>query len=565
MKTHILREIYVSFIKKHWKYYVVLLVSLLSIPINQIGVPHYYGKIVDLLKQNKIDKASKTFTFLVLIWISVQFLNFIQNWASIQIWPRLTAHSESYIYTKLLDHYRGNFEELKVGEILTKIIKLPWMLDDIQDILQDFVLTSSVIVLSNFGYLTYHSPYLGLCYFVGACSLILCGSFYYNTCKDYKEREERQYDVTHGNIEDSLSNLISIYSSNNENLEKKKVEKETESYTKIIIEHGKHNIKYKAYFSIINVLIFIGLNATTLWLYKNKKIKLAALVSIFILNYNILGSLIVYFKNVRNYISIKATISYVNDFFESLPDIVKKGNKKIEDTTSGAQLIFENVGFKIKEENKEILKNVNFRIDPGENVLIMGKIGSGKSTIIRLLMSYQHHSSGEIYIAGKSIDDYSLEILRNTIQYVPQTPSLFNRTLWENLSYGFKEGEVKESDFITILEDLNMKETAQTFKEKMHKSVGKKGSHLSGGQRQIVWILRCLLKKAPVVILDEPTSALDEDSRNKVVTLMKTLQKKRTIIVISHDKDFLQIMDRLLLVDNGSIIQDKLLVKQTPF
>ena len=278
-----------------------------------------------------------------------------------------------------------------------------------------------------------------------------------------------------------------------------------------------------------------------------------------------MGSLIVYFKNVRNYISIKATISYVNDFFESLPDIVKKGNKKIEDTTSGAQLIFENVGFKIKEENKEILKNVNFRIDPGENVLIMGKIGSGKSTIIRLLMSYQHHSSGEIYIAGKSIDDYSLEILRNTIQYVPQTPSLFNRTLWENLSYGFKEGEVKESDFITILEDLNMKETAQTFKEKMHKSVGKKGSHLSGGQRQIVWILRCLLKKAPVVILDEPTSALDEDSRNKVVTLMKTLQKKRTIIVISHDKDFLQIMDRLLLVDNGSIIQDKLLVKQTPF
>jgi ABC-type bacteriocin/lantibiotic exporter with double-glycine peptidase domain len=148
---------------------------------------------------------------------------------------------------------------------------------------------------------------------------------------------------------------------------------------------------------------------------------------------------------------------------------------------------------------------------------------------------------------------------------VPQTPRLFNRTLWENLSYGFKEGEVKESDFITILEDLNMKETAQTFKEKMHKSVGKKGSHLSGGQRQIVWILRCLLKKAPVVILDEPTSALDEDSRNKVVTLMKTLQKKRTIIVISHDKDFLQIMDRLLLVDNGSIIQDKLLVKQTLF
>ena len=565
MKTHILKDIFIDFIKKHWKYYLILLLSFISIPINQISVPHYYGKIVDLLKENKINEASKVLSLLIAIWVGVQFLNFIQSWASIQIWPRLTAHSESYIYNKLLTHYRGNFEELKVGEILTKMIKLPWILDSIQDIIQDFVLTYSIIILSNFGYLTYHSPYLGVCYVIGACALMFCGTFYYHSCKDFKKREELQYDDAHGQIEDSLSNLIAIYSSNKEKYEKEKMDKEAAIVTNTIIEHGKCKIKYKLYFSIINVLIFIGLNATTLWLYKTKKIKLAGLVSIFILNYNILGSLIVYFKNIRNYISMKANISYVNDFFESLPDIVKKGNEKIENTSQGAQIIFENVGFKIKEENKEILKNVNFRIDPGENVLIMGKIGSGKSTIGRLLMGYQHHSSGEIYIAGKQIDDYSLGTLRNIIQYVPQTPSLFNRTLWENLSYGFKEGEVKESDFITILEELNMKETAQTFKEKMHKSVGKKGSHLSGGQRQIVWILRCLLKKAPVVILDEPTSALDDDSRNKVVTLMKSLQSNRTVIVISHDKDFLQIMDRLLLIDNKTIAQDKLLVKQTPF
>ena len=560
-----LKDIYITFIKKHWKYYVILLLSFISIPINQIAVPHYYGKIVDLLKQNKIDRASKTLGILVGIWILVQSLNFTQSWASIQVWPRFAAHSESYIYKKILEHYRGNFEELKVGGILTKMIKLPWILDNIQDIVQDFVLTYSVIILSNFGYLTYNSPYLGLVYFIGASVLLFCGTYYYDNCKDFKKREEMQFDNAHENIEDSLSNLMAIYSSNNENKEKKKVDKEAELFTNTTIAHGSCNIRYRFYFNMLNVIIFIGLNVTTLWLYKSKKINLAALVSIFILNYNILGSLIVYFKNIRNYINMKADISYVNDFFDSLPDVVKTGNKKIQNTEKGAQIIFDDVSFDVKENNKKILNSISFRIDPGENVLIMGKIGSGKSTIGRLLMGYQRHTQGQIYIGGNPIEDYSLETLRNVIQYVPQTPTLFNRTLWENLSYGFEEGSVTEHDFIKVLEELNMKETAITFKEKMHQLVGKKGSHLSGGQRQIVWILRCLLKKAPVVILDEPTSALDEDSRNKVITLLKSLQKNRTLIIISHDKDFMKLMDRLLILENGKIQKDKVLVKQTSF
>lgn len=565
MKLDILKDIYVSFIKKHWKYYTILLLSFLSIPISQVSVPHYYGKIVDLLKDKKVDKASKALCVLLGLWIIVQSLNFVQSWAQINVWPRFTSYSEGYIYNKILDHYRGEFQELKVGDILTKMIKLPWILDDIQDIVQDFVMTYSVTILSNFGYLTYQSPYLGLCYVVGALSLMYCGTHYYHSCKDFKKREELKYDAAHENIEDSLSNLLAIYASNKENDEKAKVNAENESITNIIIAHGKCNIKYRVYFTIINIFIFIGLNFTTLWLYKNNKIKLDALVSIFILNYNILGSLIIYFKNIRSYISMKANIEYVNEFFESLPDVVHTGNKKVENTSRGAQIVFENVSFKIPKEKKKILDNISFTVEPGENVLLMGKIGSGKSTIGKILMGLQKHSSGDVYIAGKRIQDYTLETLRNTIQYVPQSPNLFNRTLWENLSYGFEKGEVKEEDFIQVLNELGMKETSTRFKNMMHKEVGKKGSFLSGGQRQIVWILRCLLKKAPVVILDEPTSALDDDSRDKIFTLMKTLQKNKTVIVITHDKDFLQHMGRLLVLNNGGIEKDKLLVKQTYF
>ena len=195
----------------------------------------------------------------------------------------------------------------------------------------------------------------------------------------------------------------------------------------------------------------------------------------------------------------------------------------------------------------------------------MGSIGSGKSTIGKLLMGLQQPTKGGIFIGGKDIREIGLEKLRDMIEYVPQTPSLFNRTLWENLSYGFKEGEVTEETFLNILRELEMNEIADIFASRMHQSVGKKGSFLSGGQRQIVWLLRCLVKKSKIVILDEPTSALDEENRDRVIKLLQSLKHKKTLLVITHDKDLLRHMSRLLYVDAGKITKDKVLVKQTPF
>ena len=559
-----IKDIYITFIKKHWKYYIFYFLSFISIPINQVVVPHYYGKIIELLKGKNIEKAGKFLAKLLGIWVLIQGLNYTQALAELNVWPRFTSYSEGVVFDTIVDRYRGNFQELEVGKILTKMIKLPWILDSIQDNVQDFVLNYSVVILSNFGYLTYQSPYLGLVYVLGVCSLLYCGTHFYANCKHFKIIEENEYDTTHGNIEDSLSNLVTVYANNKEQDEMNKMKKESSKVTDITIKRGKCNIKYRIYFSILNVLIFIGLNYTALHLFKKGKIKIAALTAIFILNYNILGSLIIYFKNVRNYIELKANLAYVNEFIDSLPDKIEPPKNK-NNTLGGFDIDMRNVYFTSNDGKKEILKDISIFVKEGESVAIMGSIGSGKSTIGKLLMGLQQPTKGGIFIGGKDIREIGLEKLRDMIEYVPQTPSLFNRTLWENLSYGFKEGEVTEETFLNILRELEMNEIADIFASRMHQSVGKKGSFLSGGQRQIVWLLRCLVKKSKIVILDEPTSALDEENRDRVIKLLQSLKHKKTLLVITHDKDLLRHMSRLLYVDAGKITKDKVLVKQTPF
>ena len=113
-----------------------------------------------------------------------------------------------------------------------------------------------------------------------------------------------------------------------------------------------------------------------------------------------------------------------------------------------------------------------------------------------------------------------------------------------------------------ILKDNGLNDIEKVYREKMYKEVGKLGSNLSGGQKQLVWLIRCMLRPSNVIILDEPTSALDENSRRNVENVIKALSKTRTLIIITHDKELLQHMDRMIYFDKGKIIKDEMLKKK---
>ena len=223
----------------------------------------------------------------------------------------------------------------------------------------------------------------------------------------------------------------------------------------------------------------------------------------------------------------------------------------------GISIELQKVDYKIPGTDKFLYKDLDLFIPKNQSLVIMGNIGSGKSTLAKLLTKLQDIDDGKILLNGVNNKKLNTDNIRQNIIYIPQMPILFDRTLWENISYGFKEGELKREDVLDILEKMGMGELGLIFKNRFDKSVGKKGSFLSGGQRQVVWVLRALLGKAKVIILDEPTSALDDDNKENVKRMIKFLTKNRTLIIITHEKELLEGMDRVIVFDNGAIKNDK--------
>ena len=553
------REVYNQFYKDNkWKYIIYMLLYI-RVPLKQIGMPHFYGKVIGALNNKDTNTAGKLLLLLLGIWIVLQILNLTKEYLYTKMWPKIVAFSEQTLFKKIIDAYNTNFKELKVGELVTKLVKMPWILDEIIYYIH-FFSENVVMMISNLIYLSIKSKQLGLAYFSGIIIFLLLGRAFIKDCRKVIIQKEEKYDEVHGKIEDVLSNLITVYTGKQQKQETEKVVKENKKIIDLDIKKGLCQLKYKVGFSIINVLIFIALNFISFNLFKKGEINLSGLSAIFILNYNILNTLIIYFKNAQQYVNVSADYMYLTQFLESLPDFdLKAENSKdnVRNTDYGIRIDFKNIDFTIESTNNKIYKDLSLTIPENQNVVIMGSIGSGKSTFAKLLVKLQEPDKGKILLNGVNYNKLNVDNIRRNIIYIPQMPILFDRTLWENISYGFKRDEIKKRDVLDILNKMGMEDLAEVFGERFDKSVGKKGSFLSGGQRQVVWVLRALFGKAKVIILDEPTSALDDESKTNVRKMIRFLTRKRTLIIITHDKDLLTGMDRVIVFNEGAIQYDK--------
>ena len=556
---NLVKDIYLEFFKNHKQFYFLFLLNVISTPLKQVGIPHFYGKIIECLKKPDIQGATKMLFILLIVWISIQGLNVVQNWAELHTWPRFAAFAEEQMLNNVIDRYNTHFQELKTGEIVTKLIKLPWILDHIQDYIQEFFMDNLIVVGSNILYLSYHSKYLGLVYSLGIIVYVLVGIKFVKECGKFKAQSEQNYDECHSKVEDILSNLISVYTSKQSDSEKKLVRTNNQKIVSGQIRRQLCNLKYKVIFSIVNILIFIGLNFITLKLYTSKKISMGTLSAVFILNFNILTSLIMFYRNAKNFASIRGNWEYINRFLSTLPDYDPPSSNTIKNPSDGIFIEFKDIEYIIPNTDKKLYENFNLEIPENQSLVIMGTIGSGKSTFAKLLVGLQTPTGGEIFLNNISSKKLNIDSIRENVIYIPQSPVLFDRTLWENISYGYS-GEKKSitlAKIYKLLDEMKMHDIRDIFEERMDEPVGKKGSFLSGGQRQVVWILRALLGKAKVIILDEPTSALDSKSKEQIRNMIHYVTKNRTLIIITHDSDLLENMDRLIVFNEGKIVKDK--------
>ncbi|MDW1522117.1 lipid A ABC transporter ATP-binding protein/permease MsbA [Vibrio sp. Vb5032] len=231
----------------------------------------------------------------------------------------------------------------------------------------------------------------------------------------------------------------------------------------------------------------------------------------------------------------------------------KNEGKLIVERANG-DVSVKNVSFTYTGAEKPALENVSFDIPRGKTVALVGRSGSGKSTIANLFNRFYDVDSGSITLDGHDIRDYELKNLRQQFALVSQNVHLFNDTIANNIAYA-TDGQYERSDIEKAATLAHAMEFIGKMDDGLDTMIGENGASLSGGQRQRVAIARALLRDAPVLILDEATSALDTESERAIQAALDELQKDKTVLVIAHRLSTIEKADEILVVDDGAIIE----------
>ncbi|ALS33185.1 ATP-binding cassette, subfamily B, bacterial MsbA [Pseudoalteromonas translucida KMM 520] len=248
-------------------------------------------------------------------------------------------------------------------------------------------------------------------------------------------------------------------------------------------------------------------------------------------------------------------VSAAQSVFLILDEEVEKDTGTVSVDKVKGLIEVKNVTFKYPTKDEPVLNNLSLTIKAGESIALVGRSGSGKSTISNLLPRYYDlEAPSEILLDGIALHDYKLTDLRRQFALVSQQVVLFNDSIANNICYGLQR-EISQQELEKVAKQAHVWEFVKDLPEQLNTMVGENGVMLSGGQRQRIAIARAILKDAPILILDEATSALDTESEKLIQQALEALMKDKTSIVIAHRLSTIENSDRIYVIDNGSVIE----------
>lgn len=520
--------------------FLICALLLFTYPLQKVVLPKYYGKVISNLQDGSNKNFIESAKMLLIVYASIQFLHSIYQKVQGTLVPKFSEFSMKKIFSSLLKNDNEDFENMKVGEILAKISKLPSLIYRYLDILKSVVFSQLIVFVTCVFHYSQISFQTFLAFIMIVLGVLLLQFITYKTTMGVETKREQEQDKIYQHLQDVLNNLISVIVCKNEDHEKDKLGTIFESFTKTFNKVLNINFIMRVIFSFFNIFSFCLLNYILYKEYSNKNITKEHFISSFIITYSVLQLFNDGAHSVRMLVDMTSQITDMEHFFNN-HIFQKKHKTKEKDIFKNGNIVFKNVNHTYNKDGNEhvALKNVNLVIKQNENIALTGHIGSGKSTLIKALLKLTVPTSGTVTIGGIDINNISKKELYSHVFYIPQKPKLMNRTLYENIIYGLEERENKKGILIkieNIMTFMKLDEiTKKTFIEKMNDSVGLEGSKLSGGQRQLVWIIRALLRNPSIIIMDEPTSSLDKSNKQKIYNIIEEIGIQKTIIVISHD------------------------------
>ncbi|MDO6674558.1 ABC transporter ATP-binding protein [Tenacibaculum sp. 1_MG-2023] len=285
-------------------------------------------------------------------------------------------------------------------------------------------------------------------------------------------------------------------------------------------------------------------------LYINDEIKVGA-IGAFVMYVNILTWPVAVVGWVTSMVQqAEASQERINEFLEQVPEI-KNANEG--ETIIEGNIEFKHVSLTYEDTNITALKDVSFKVEKGETLAVLGKTGSGKSSIINLVSRLYDTTKGSVLMDGKDIKTCNLYDIRNQIGFVPQEPFLFSDTIENNIKFG-KE-DATEEEIIEAAKNAVIHENIIDFKQGYKTILGERGVTLSGGQKQRTSIARAIIKNPKILIFDDCLSAVDTETEERILSNLERVSSDKTTIIISHRVSSAKNADKIIVLDNGKIIQ----------
>ncbi len=364
------------------------------------------------------------------------------------------------------------------------------------------------------------------------------------------KRLQEQLAVFVTTMKDFLGGIRVIKSFGTERYEARKFRKENEEYYR----RYQSNIGTRASFELVEGIVMSFVIALVViyggYEVAANRLSFAAWAFIF----NSLGEIHENVSDTMEILGRVQTNSYsiqrVFDVLDTEEEDFSSAFLEVDEETKG-KIEFKNVSFRYSPIDDLVLRDISFQVKEGETVSIVGKSGSGKSTIVNLLLRLYRLQDGDITIDGNSITNLPIERYRNEVAVVPQDTYLFFGTISENISYGIDD--MDEKKLLNVSSKAHVLEFAQRMPEGLETFIGEEGSSLSGGQRQRVAIARALLRDPKVLILDEATSALDSNAEKLIHKALEETMKKVTSLVVTHKMRVAMNADRIIVIDEGRI------------
>ncbi|MEE9451386.1 MAG: ABC transporter ATP-binding protein [Gammaproteobacteria bacterium] len=487
------------------------------------------------------------------LWITIEIMFRLQGFMLAKTMPRLEAnlrmamfrYVQGHSYTYFANHFAGNISNRisdmtqSVARLLqiTMAVFIPALVALIIATTIFFIIDMMFAVLL-FGWVILH---LGVCFaFANKCSAL---SKVHATSRSFLT----------GKIVDAFTNIINVKLFARQRYEYayageyQKDERDKQYSAFLILE------KIKIILGILS-FIFPGILLTWYLIYswQQGSITVGDLVLIFNTNWNIMTIVWLVGAELPNFFKEVGICQQALTLIQVKHEIVDPVNAKTLLVKKG-DIHFDAVNFHYTKTH-QVFKNINLHVKAGTKVGLVGFSGSGKSTFVNLILRFFEVESGHIRIDGTDITQVSLESLRNQIAMIPQDPTLFHRTIMDNIRYG--NIDASDEAVFTAAKQAHCHEFIHQLPEHYQALVGERGIKLSGGQRQRIAIARAILKNAPVLILDEATSSLDSITEKHIQDGLHHLMQDKTTIVIAHRLSTLAEMDRILVFDQGHIIED---------